>query len=170
MVWGGANDFEVGGLVTTAISDIDTIVASLQAQGATHILVPGLPNLGLTPEFYGDPAATLFSQQFNQGLQSTLPADVIYSDVFGLLNSVTQNPGAYGFTNVTEPCFNGFTVCSNPGQYLFWDDLHPTTAADAILARQFQSDVAPIPEPSSFLLLASGITGLVAVLRSRREA
>ncbi|WP_242618243.1 SGNH/GDSL hydrolase family protein [Edaphobacter modestus] len=170
VVWGGANDFEAGGSVTTAISDIDAIVASLQASGATHILVPGLPDLGLTPEFYGDPAATLFSQQFNQGLQSTLPSDVIYSDVFGLLNSVTQNPGAYGFTNVTEPCFNGFTVCSNPGQYLFWDDLHPTTAADAILARQFQSDVAPIPEPSSFLLLASGITGLVAVLRSRREA
>ena len=28
VVWGGANDFEVGGLVTTAIGDIDTIVAS----------------------------------------------------------------------------------------------------------------------------------------------
>lgn len=170
VVWGGANDFEAAGSVTAAVSNINAIVASLQASGATHILVPGLPNLGLTPEFYGDPAATLFSQQFNQGLQSTLPSNVIYSDVFGLLNSVTQNPGAYGFTNVTTPCFNGITVCSNPDQYLFWDQIHPTTAADAFVARQFQSDVAPIPEPSSFLLLGSGITGLVAVLRRRKEA
>lgn len=171
VVWGGANDFEVGGSVTTAISDIDAIVASLHTSGATHILVPGLPNLGLTPEFYGDAAATLFSQQFNQGLQSTLPSDVIYSDVYGLLNSVIQNPGAYGLTNVTTPCFNGITVCSDPSQHLFWDQIHPTTAADAILASQFRADVssAAVPEPSSFLLLASGIAGLAIILRRRRE-
>jgi phospholipase/lecithinase/hemolysin len=172
VVWGGANDFEAGGSVTTSIADINAIVASLEASGATHILVPGLPDLGLTPEFYGDPTATLFSQQFNLGLQSTLPSNVIYSDVYGLLNSVTQNPGAYGFTNVTTPCFNGITVCANPDQYLFWDQIHPTTAADALLASQFQSNVspAPVPEPSSFVLLAGGMTGLITVLRKRRQA
>jgi phospholipase/lecithinase/hemolysin len=170
VVWGGANDLEVGGSVTTAISDIDAIVAALQANGAMHILVPGLPNLGLTPEFYGDAAATLFSQQFNQGLKSTLPSNVVYSDVYGLLNSVIQNPGAYGLSDVTTPCFNGVTVCSNPNQHLFWDDIHPTTAADAILASQFQSDLAPVPEPSSFLLLGSGMTALVTMMRRRRQA
>lgn len=170
IVWGGANDFEAGGSVATAISDIDAIVASLQASGATHILVPGLPDLGLTPEFYGDANATAFSQQFNQGLQSTLPSGVVYSDVYGLLNSVTQNPGAYGLTDVTTPCFNGVSVCSNPDQHLFWDDIHPTTAADSILASQFQSDLAPVPEPSSILLLGTGITSLAAFMRRRRMA
>lgn len=170
VVWGGANDFEAGGSVATAIADIDAIVTSLRANGATHILVPGLPDLGLTPEFYGDAAATAYSRQFNQGLQSTLPSGAIYSDVYGLLNSVVQNPGAYGFTNVTSPCFDGVSVCSSPGQHLFWDDIHPTTAADALLANQFQADLAPVPEPSSILLLASGITGLAAFLRRRKAA
>lgn len=170
VVWGGANDFEAHGSVTNAINNINTIVASLLATGATHILVPGLPNLGLTPEFYGDAAATAFSQQFNQTLQATLPSNVIYSDVYGLLNSVIQNPGAYGLTDVTTPCFTGFSVCSNPNEHLFWDHLHPTTAADAILASQFQSDLAPVPEPSSILLLGSGIAGLGAFLRRRTVA
>ncbi len=131
VVWGGANDFEINGSVTTAITNIDTIVAALQAEGATHILVPGLPDLGLTPEFNGDPAATLFSNEFNAGLQASLPPGATYDDVYGLLNEIVADPVAYGFTNVTTPCFNGTTVCSDPSQYLFWDDIHPTTTADA---------------------------------------
>lgn len=170
VVWGGANDFEINGSVTTAVTNIDTIVATLQAEGATHILVPGLPDLGLTPEFFGDPAATLFSDEFNEGLQATLPSGATYDDTFSLLNAIVADPAAYGLTNVTTPCFNGTTVCSDPSQYLFWDDIHPTTAADAILAQQFDATVTT-PEPSSIMLLGTGIAGLAAgLLRKWRVA
>ena len=145
VVSGGADDFESGGSVTTAVQDIDEIVATLQAEGATHILVPGLPDLGLTPEFYGDAAATKYTDAFNAGLQATLPAGATYSNVFSLLNAIDANPTAYGFTNVTTPCYNSITqaVCSDPSQYLFWDDIHPTTAADTFLADQFDAAVTP---------------------------
>jgi phospholipase/lecithinase/hemolysin len=169
VVWGGANDFEIGGSPAVAAADIDFIVASLLSQGATHILVPGLPDLGKTPEFYGVAAATLYTQQFNQDLLAGLPLGATYFDTYAFLNGVIANPGAYGFTNVTGQCLNGATPCANPSQYLFWDDIHPTTATDALLARQFDATVTP--EPSSFLLLGTGITGLAtAILRKRRAA
>jgi phospholipase/lecithinase/hemolysin len=169
VVWGGANDFEIGGSVTVAIADIDAIVAQLQALGATHILVPGLPDLGLTPEFYGQPSATLYSEQFNAGLLATLPSGVTYFNTFGLLNSIVADPAAYGLTNVTQSCFDGVDApCSNPSQYLFWDDIHPTTTVDAILAEQFEAAVTP--EPSTIMLLGTGIAGLAELMRRRRAA
>jgi phospholipase/lecithinase/hemolysin len=172
VVWGGANDLEIGGSVTTAVADIDTIVGALEAKGATHILVPGLPDLGLTPEFLGNATATAYSLAFNAGLKASLPSNVTYFDTYGLLNAIVANPGAYGFTNVTAACFDTThaipTLCADPSKYLFWDDIHPTTAADAILAKQFDATVTP--EPSSLLLLGSGFLAGVAELVRRRRA
>jgi phospholipase/lecithinase/hemolysin len=169
LVWGGANDFETGGSPTVAAGNIDSIVAALQAEGATHILVPGLPDLGLTPEFYGVAAATLYTEEFNAALLAGLPSGATYFDTFAFLNGIEANAAAYGITNVTASCFTGTTVCSNPNQYLFWDDIHPTTSTDAILAAQFDAAVTT-PEPSSILLVGSGIAAMAGVLRRRRAA
>jgi len=168
VVWGGPDDFITGGTVSQGVLDELGIVAALQGVGATHILVPGMPDLGLTPEFYGNPAATAFSFSFDQALQANLPKGVSYFDTFGFMHQVVANPGAYGFTDVTDPCLVGLTPCSNPNQYLFWDDLHPTTAADALLAGQFEKAVTP--EPSTLLMLGTGIAGLAGLLRRKTSA
>ena len=168
VVWGGGNDYELGESVTVAIADIDAIVAQLQALGATHILVPGLPDLGLTPEFYGVPSATAYTLAFNAGLQATLPPGVTYFNTFGLLNSIVADPGAYGITNTTGSCLTTTSLCTDPSQYVFWDDIHPTTTVDAIIAQQFE--FAVVPEPSTILMLGTGIAGLAELLRRRKAA
>jgi len=165
VVWGGPDDFITSGSVAVGVADILTIVGALQSVGATHILVPGMPDMGLTPAYYGNASATAFSFAFDQALQASLPKGVTYFDTFGFMHLVVSNPGAFGFTDVTDPCLVGLTPCSNPNQYLFWDDLHPTTAADHILAGQFAGAV--VPEPSTLLMLGTGTVGLAGFLRRK---
>lgn len=172
VVWGGPNDFASNGFTMatadTAVSDLLAIISELQSLGATHFLVPGMPDLGLTPRYHGNAGATALSLYFNHELMSLLPKGAIYFDTFGLMHQVVANPGAYGFTDVTDPCFNGVTVCSDPSQYLFWDDFHPTSAGHNLLAEQFYD--AATPEPSTLLMLGTGIAGVIGTLRRKWSA
>ena len=121
--------------MTIAVDDILGIVVQLQSVGATHILVPRMPDLGLTRPITATRTRQPFSLPFNTALKANLPQGVAYYDTFGFIHKVFSNPGAYGFTDVTDPCLVGTTPCSNPNQYLFWDLVHPTTATDALLRR-----------------------------------
>nr|WP_256091377.1 SGNH/GDSL hydrolase family protein [Nostoc sp. KVJ20] len=50
-----------------------------------------------------------------------------------LYRDAIANPAAFGFTNVSSSCLSGSTICGNPDQFLFWDGIHPTTAAHRII-------------------------------------
>ncbi|MGA7179583.1 MAG: SGNH/GDSL hydrolase family protein [Thiobacillaceae bacterium] len=179
-VWGGANDFLTLDYPTLAAQNIAAYVAELAGEGATHILVPNLPDLGLTPyvQSLGSTAVATaqgFSQLFNttlagllDNLDSQFPnADIIQFDTYSFLNDVVANPARYGFTDTQDACLSSQLVpCANPNQYVFWDGFHPTTQADAVIAAAFASAV---PEPSTIALLAAGLlASLAANMRGRR--
>jgi len=177
VVWGGANDFLAPSPLDTApqqiiargVGDIVTIVNGLIDNGAKNILVPGMPDLGLSPYFMSlgpDEAAlgSTLTNAFNAALIADLPPGVKYFDTAQLLRNMVANPAAYGFTNVTDACFNGTTVCANPSQYLFFDDFHPTSEADAFVADGFLSTV--VPEPANLLIVGMAFLGLV-ICRNR---
>jgi thermolabile hemolysin len=56
----------------------------------------------------------------------TLDANTLYRDAI-------TNPVKFGFTNVSDACLSNGHRCGNPDQFLFWDGIHPTTAAHRIL-------------------------------------
>ena len=153
IVWGGAID------LLNATSSQDVFNAALRQTlniqrlieaGATQIMVPNLPPLGLTPRLNGSvggsPAAALAANTasllFNADLAIGLSVlhdfygwrhvAIFQLDVFKLLRNVVSAPGAYSLVDVRDPAQGQLTV--NPDRFLFWDDLHPTTRGHNILA------------------------------------
>ena len=61
-------------------------------------------------------------------------------DVFRILNEIVAAPGAFGLTEVTQPCIalntKRHAFCASPGKFLFWDGIHPTVAGHRILAER----------------------------------
>lgn len=173
-VWGGSNDLFAAGTNASAQTaydaalNITTFVGTLAGMGAQHIVVANLPNLGLTPEAVGDPltqlGATSYSVGFNQllagglnSLYASFPTlDLVQFDTYSLFNQIYFNPALYGFTNVTDACFDGISLCATPDSYLFMDNVHPTTRTHEILGAAI---VSAVPLPPSILFFVTGIFG-----------
>ena len=157
IVFAGANDLLDGVAdINASVGNLTTDINRLINAGAENILVGNLPLLGLTPRFNGDPVqAALMSaltESFNVALGTALDTlessspgiDLFRLDVEQLINDAVANPAAFWLANVTDSAAPGLQfdssgydpnlIVDEPGTYLFWDDLHPTTAAHALLA------------------------------------
>jgi len=179
-VWGGANDLRtiatpaqapavIGAAVTAEIG----IVQSLEGAGARYVLVPNMPDFGLTPESrLGGPAVqaggTAAAAGFNDALYSNMTAfglRYIPLDTFHLLREIVGNPSSFGFTNVANTaCGPGYApagasvTCLPPNYnaanaadvYVFADGIHPSTAAHRIVA---DYAIATIEGPRQIALL-----------------
>ena len=107
---------------------------------------------------------TSYNALLNQALD-LLALDITRLDLFALLNSIADEPGAFGLTNVTDSCITpGVSVCSNPDEFLFWDGIHLTTAGNMILADTVR---AVVSTPATLLFVLLGIAGLIYQRRSR---
>jgi outer membrane lipase/esterase len=84
--------------------------------------------------------------------------DIKLFDISDLMDDAIANPGAFGFTNVTDACAQLPACIADPSTYLFWDGIHPTSATEAIISDAILSLV--LPEPSSLALLAVALLGL----------
>ena len=144
IVWGGGNDiFDHPGstYVVATAARVAGLVERLARAGAYYFLVPNVPPLGLVPNYQDDiaKAAALnagsaeYRTEFNTQLDAAVAAlasdgitiALYRDDIFGLFYRLAANPEEVDFVNISDTS-QGKLV--DPDQYLFWDDIHPTTA------------------------------------------
>lgn len=199
VLWAGGNDARdlVGNAnpqpgIDSSIASLQGMMSGLIGQGATSFLVPNLPDLGKIPENRGssrEASASNVSSLWNDALLDMLmgyadQVDIYFLDVFTTFNDLLANPASFGFTNTTGQCRSlGFLAlteisCANANQWVFWDAIHPTTAAHAVIGRaaaQLLVDgvtLQRVPEPSVLLLAAIALLALrrVGVQRPMQRA
>jgi outer membrane lipase/esterase len=154
-------------------TDIGDIVDALQGAGAQHIIVWNTPNIGLVPAVLENGAQASFlgssiASSMNNALAARLDGEsgVQTFDLFGLLSRAA---GSGAFTNLSDACGNPALACSNDlNTAMFYDGIHPTTAAHAFIAGEMQV-LAAVPEPETWALMLAGIGLVGAHVRRRRR-
>ena len=148
VLWAGANDYLQGvSSATVPVENVTRAIAALAAVGAKNILVANLPDLGQLPATRTSANSTTLNaltRVHNQGLRRSLKLlsqqhsdiQIVTLDANALYREAITHPAAFGFTNVTNACLSGDRACSNPDQFLFWDGIHPTTAAHRVLGER----------------------------------
>ena len=174
LVWAGSNDVLRAGalpaaaaIVQTAANALAQVVAQIVQNGAAHVVLVNVPNVGLSPKGIAQPdgganltqLSQLFNDDLNAALQGTgLQGKVIQVDSYTWVNQMVANFQANGFavSNTGVACDPAKTphqtallcspstyVASNADQtYMFADDLHPSTRLHTLFAQYVEQQIA----------------------------
>jgi cholinesterase len=112
--------------------------------GFRKFLVLNLPDVGRCPYFTfaapnARPVVTAWCKAFNTALKVNMQllkrqhplVEIHMVDTYALFNTLLDDPGAYGFDNVVNCMLAPVPGCTC---YFFWDYIHPTTQAHALVA------------------------------------
>ncbi len=185
VVWAGANDLSAAAedpanaqsIVGSAVGSQIASINALKDNGANYILVPNVPDIGLTPRAIEQGKAaqdqsTFITNQYNQAMLDGVTAtgaNIIPLDTFGLLQQVAAAPEVYGFANVTDRacgttssllCGRADLVSPDANDsYFFADGIHPTGRAHQMVA-DYATAVVTAPSQIGLLPHIATLSGL----------
>jgi phospholipase/lecithinase/hemolysin len=159
LVWAGPNDIFLGladptqmpAVIGQAVANLVSDVGALADAGARYILVPNMADLGATP-FGGSMGPefqaflTTTTEGFNAALATAMSAlerqlhgrvDIKVFDTFALQRQIMRRPRLFGFTDTTTPCLAAPGAPPACKGFVFFDTVHPTTAAHRIIGALF---------------------------------
>eukprot|EP00253_Pinus_taeda_P034086 PITA_34086 len=178
--WQFAPDDFINYLISTLRQQLTT----LHQLGVRKLLFTGLGPLGciplqrvLTTDGSCQQNLNEYAVKFNAAtgnliadLNSKLPgARFVFADGYTFFTKLIENPQAYGFENGDTPCCSfgryrptlscvaAAKLCPDRTKYLFWDEYHPSDAANLVIAQSMISAIkmnhgnsAHSPSPSPF--------------------
>ncbi|XP_027125567.1 GDSL esterase/lipase At1g74460 [Coffea arabica] len=148
----------------------------LHGLGARKVMVFGLGPMGCIPlqrvlSSSGEcqDRTNKLAQSFNQqagklvaDLSNSLPnATYHFGDAYDVVNEVISNPSKNGFSNADSPCCSFgkirpaltcipvSSLCKDRSKYVFWDEYHPSDAANELIANELLKKLPFLTQASS---------------------
>lgn len=145
------DEAEIMAIMGDMAASIATNIGILYGCGARNLLFAYLlpaeaaPIMSLVPPTTAAPPAMSLSAIYNFGylkpfVVDALPVDmnVFTVNFFSDVTDVLTTPEEFGFTNVTDGCITPYVrkgaFCKDRDEYFWWDQLHPTKEAHALMA------------------------------------
>jgi cholinesterase len=143
-------------LADQALANLNLAVEHLAKLGAHQFMVgtstdlSGMP--GIINSDYGNEALA-FQTRFNSGLPGEMEKlaerfdlKMNIFDYTALSDRIHSSPGDYGLTNTVDSCLvvndSTTTVCKNPDEYFYWDDVHPTRRVHQIMGEAMAAQLS----------------------------
>ena len=153
-----ANETVAIAIIDQAVAMEITTIQTLAAAGARDILVVNVPDIGSIPESgllaaaLGLPTlkeyASALTRAYNKKLKKQIKVikhqlyevEIEQFNLFKFFGKLIKHAGKYGFDNAADACFSSITFVVNPAcnfeNFVFFDEIHPTAHAHAIVGNR----------------------------------
>ncbi|KAA8532610.1 hypothetical protein F0562_032574 [Nyssa sinensis] len=171
--------------VQAMLTEVGHFIEQIYQLGARRIAIFSLGPVGCVParsNLPGAPVDRCFGKMnkmvknYNMGLESLIkdlpikyPGAVgVYGAVYDIVQLFRAIPSRYGFTNVTSACCgdgtlggivqcgrDGYKMCSNPNEFLFWDYFHPSEHTYKLISKALWGGRQSRIRPANLKFLAN---------------
>ncbi|MEO1375748.1 MAG: SGNH/GDSL hydrolase family protein [Cyanobacteria bacterium J06635_10] len=139
--------------IENTVAELTGHITTLANAGAENFIIPNLAPLGEIPIIIDagisseiNAAATEFNNLLDtelDDLENQLGINIYELDVASEFAKLLENPSDFGFTDTTNLALEALTEnpLTDPTEFLWWDDVHPTGTANSLLANALIDDI-----------------------------